>query len=105
MAKIKRPTRWFLISGVAGVLVAALLYALGAASFGRLVLLRIAPVLCPAMILGLAEPSSPGATALLLTIVFGTNFLLYGVVGLALCGAWSVFRPASQAVGGAAQPK
>ncbi len=107
MAKIKRPARWFLISGLVGILTAVLLYGLGAFSLSRPIVLHVAPVLCPAMILGLAEPSSSGAITLLLAIVLGTNFVLYGIVGLLLCGAWSLFRPASQSLtsGDAAHPK
>jgi hypothetical protein len=51
--------------------------------------------LAPAMILGLAEPTSIGSTLLLLGIVLGTNFVLYGFLGLLLCGAWSWFRPST----------
>lgn len=78
------------------MLVAVLLYVLGAFSLTRPLVAHVGPVLCPAMILGLAEPSSPGVIALLLAIVFGTNFVLYGLVGLLLCGVWSLFHHAFQ---------
>ena len=92
MASIRRPVRWFLASGGIGILVAVLLYVLGSVSYSRHFVAQVAVVLCPASILGLAEPRSFGAVSLLLVIVFVTNFVLYGIVGLLLCGAWSLFR-------------
>ncbi|MGA9989752.1 MAG: hypothetical protein WBP69_18405 [Terriglobales bacterium] len=93
-----------------GILAAAAVYALGSIRAVRandLFNPDIMVALAPATILGLAEPSSPGEIALLLAIVFATNFVLYGIVGLLLCGAWSLFRPASQSLntGGSAHPK
>ena len=92
VASTGRPARWLLVSGGIGVLVAVLLYILGAVSYSRPFVAQVARVLCPAMILGLAEPKSPGAIALLLAIVFATNFVLYAIVGILLCGVWSLFR-------------
>jgi hypothetical protein len=89
---MRRAMKWFLVSGAIGILVALLLYALGYFSFTRPLVAPLASVLCPEMILGLAEPTSPGGMVLLLSIVLGTNFVLYGVVGLLSCGAWSWFR-------------
>ena len=51
-------------------------------------------LLCPEMILGLADPTTPAAIALLLAWVFGTNFVLYGIAGLLLGGARAWFRRA-----------
>lgn len=83
-ASVKRLARWFLVSGCVGVLVAILLYVLGAFAYSRPFVVHAASVLCPEMILGLAEPTSSGAILLLLGFVLGTNFLLYGVVGTVL---------------------
>jgi hypothetical protein len=92
---MKRFARWFVISGGVGVSVAVALYILG----GVLALLAhrfinpyILFTLAPAMILGLAEPTSIGSTLVLLGIVLGTNFVLYGLLGVLLCWAWSWFR-------------
>jgi hypothetical protein len=75
LRKLKQLARWFAISGAVGILVAIVLY--------------VSTFLCPEMSLGLAEPFSPAAVALLLGWVFGTNFVLYGTVGAVLRGAWS----------------
>jgi len=92
---MKRLVRWFVISGSVGVVVAAALYALNA----LLMLLHIGAdinffvilILAPATILGMAEPTSIWAELVLFVIVFATNFVLYGSVGLILCGIWSCF--------------
>jgi hypothetical protein len=70
--------------------VALILYILGNVSYTRALVVHIATVLCPEMYLGLAQPTSAAAITLLLAWVFGTNFLLYGLVGTALCGGWSL---------------
>jgi hypothetical protein len=44
------------------------------------------------MILGLAEPTTTAEIMFLLAIVLGTNFILYGIGGLLLYGAWTWFR-------------
>lgn len=92
---MRRFVRWFVISGGVGVLVAISLYGLGSilalrtnSFFNPYVLLALAP----AMILGLAEPTSVGSTLLLVGIVLGTNFVLYGLLGVLLCGIGTLFR-------------
>jgi len=92
---IKGPAQWFLISGCVGIVVAIALYLLGSISYSRHSVVLVSSVLCPGMILGLAEPTTPAAIALLLAFVFGTNFVLYGSAGLILCGAWTSFRRAA----------
>ncbi len=77
-----RLVRWFLVSGCIGILVAVAMYVLGAVPFTRAFVVRVMPILCPEMILGLAEPKSTGAVLLLVGWVFATNFVLYGLVGL-----------------------
>ncbi len=72
---MKRLVRCFLISGCVGMLVALLLYILGSFNFARAFVVHVSTVLCPEMILGLAEPTSPGAISLMLIFVFGTKFL------------------------------
>ena len=92
MMTMKRAVQWFVISGCIGVIVAIALYALGTVPDARPFVVHAASILCPEMILGLAEPSGPVAIGLLLAFVFGTNFVLYGLVGLLACGARSWFR-------------
>jgi len=109
-ATIRRFARWFLISGGVGILAAIAVYALGAIPSLRtseLFNAKVMMALAPATILGLAEPGSSGEIAILLTIVFATNFLLYGLVGLLLCGVWSLFRqaPPPLGTGDPARPK
>jgi hypothetical protein len=94
VTKLKHLAQWFAISGSAGVAVAIILYLYGAVPFTRRLVVRASSVLCPEMSLGLAEPSSPSAIALLLAWVFLTNFVLYGIVGTALRAVWSLLRPA-----------
>ncbi|HEY4762053.1 MAG TPA: hypothetical protein VIH75_00165 [Candidatus Sulfotelmatobacter sp.] len=89
---LKRAAQWFLISGCIGIVIAVALYILGSFSYTRHFAVHVSSVLCPEMILGLAEPTSPMAIALLLAFVFGTNFILYGIAGLILCGAWTWLR-------------
>jgi hypothetical protein len=92
---MKRFARWFVISGGVGILVPVVLYTFGivfAVRAHRLLNPHVLFTLAPGMILGLAEPTSMGSTLLLLGIVFGTNFLLYGLLGLLLCWVWSRFR-------------
>jgi len=91
-SRMKQFAQWFWIAGCLGVLVAIALYVLGAFHSTRHFAVQIASVFCPEMILGMAEPTSPGAISLLLTWVFGTNFVMYGIVGLIFCGAWTSFR-------------
>ena len=90
-----RPARWFLIWGCFGIFAATAVYALGSISalrtntiFNPYVFLALAP----ASILGLADPTTLRENWLILGIVLGTNFILYGLLGLILCGAWSFFR-------------
>jgi|HubBroStandDraft_1064217.scaffolds.fasta_scaffold190165_2 hypothetical protein len=94
VTKIRQFTRWFAISGAVGVFVAIVLYVLGSVPYIRQAVVHVSTFLCPEMSLGLTEPSSPAAVALLVGWVFGTNFVLYGTVGAALRGAWSRLRPA-----------
>jgi uncharacterized membrane protein YesL len=91
---MKRFVRWFLISGSVGVLVAATLFGLNSLQmlhipvhFNFYVILTLAP----AMILGMAEPTSIWSELALFAIVFATNFVLYGILGLILCGIRSCF--------------
>ena len=98
-ATMRRFAKWFLVSGGIGVLVVTALYALAAIPivqtnevFNPYAIL----VLAPAMILGMAEPTAPGDIAQLLVIVFSTNFALYGLLGLLLCGVSFLFRRARQ---------
>jgi hypothetical protein len=82
---MKRFARWFVISVGAGVSIAVALYILGsvlAPLAHRFINPYVMFALAPAMILGLAEPTSIGSTLLLLGIVLGTNFVLYGLLGL-----------------------
>ena len=74
---------------------AVALYILGSFSYTRHFVVLVSTVLCPEMILGLAEPTSPAAIGLLLAFVLGTNFVLYGVAGLFLCGAWAWYQRVS----------
>ena len=92
MSSIRRFFRCFLISGFIGMAVALLLYLLGNISYTRAFTVRVATVLSPEMFLGLAEPTSLEAIVLLVVFVFGTNFVLYGVVGTLIWGVWSLFR-------------
>ena len=84
--KARQLVRWFFVAGSIGVLTAIAMYALGAVRVTRPFVVRAVPYLCPEMILGLAEPSSPGAILLLLGWVFATNFVIYGLAGLLLFG-------------------
>jgi len=81
--------RWFIFSGCLGVAVALGLYALGSVDTVRtrgLVDAHVQKTLAPAMILGLAEPKTFGEKTTLLLVVLGSNFILYGALGLALRG-------------------
>ena len=87
--------RRFLISGAVGIFAAVAVYALGSipalrTNFIFLPYLMLA--FAPASILGLAEPTTVSSTVFLLGIVFGANFVLYGLVGFILCVVWSLFR-------------
>ena len=93
---MRRVASWFLTSGTVGVVAAIVVYVLGSipalrtnSVFNPYVFLALAP----ASILGLAEPTTLATKVFLLGIVLGTNFVIYGLVGLILCGAWSLFRP------------
>ena len=92
---MRRLTKWLVVSGFVGTSVAVVIYILGGIPamranivFNPYVMLTLAP----AMILGLAEPTSLGHTLFLFGIVLCTNFALYGLVGFILWGVWSVFR-------------
>jgi hypothetical protein len=90
---VRRPAQWFLLSGCVGIAVAIALYVLGAIPYTRHSAVVASSVLCPEMILGLglADPPTPAAIALLLAWVFGTNLVLYGIAGLLLGGARAWF--------------
>jgi hypothetical protein len=94
-AEIKRSVCLFLISGSIGVAVALGLYVLGAFSYTRPFVAYAAPILCPEMVLGLAEPTSFGAMILLLSFVFITNFLTYGLIGTVVYLTWLLLRRTS----------
>jgi hypothetical protein len=76
--------RWFLISGIVGVLVAFVLLGLEALNV-------IVPgaflVLWPSSIIGMADPANAWDKFLIAAVEFGGNFVLYGIIGslLALC--------------------
>lgn len=87
--------RRFFISGRVGAFAAIAVYVLGSIPFVRTNVVfnpYLMLALAPASILGLAEPTSAGATVFLLGFVLLANFVLYGVAGLILCGVWSLFR-------------
>jgi len=92
---MKRLVAKFLLFGCVGLLAATAAYLLGMvpALHRNLVFTYTMLALAPASILGLAEPTSVGEAAFLLALVFGFNFVLYGLVGLMLFGIWSLFRP------------
>jgi hypothetical protein len=92
---MNRLVRWFLLYGCVGAFAAVAVYALDSVPslrtnvvFNPYLMLTLAP----ASILGLAEPTTFGSTVFLLGIVVGTNFVLYGLLGLVLFGVWSFFR-------------
>jgi hypothetical protein len=99
IARVKGFAKWFFVSGCIGVLMAVVLYLMGTFAFSRAFAVRIATVLCPQMVLGLGlgDPPTTGALLLLLTWVLGTNFVLYGLIGLLLRGVSSWFRYGSGA--------
>ena len=71
-------SRWFLVSGCLGVLVALTLMATTARHVvGPTVLL----VLWPASIAGIVDPSTLSDKILVAMFEFGGNFLLYGLIG------------------------
>jgi hypothetical protein len=92
---MKSLARWFVVSGSGGVLIAVSLYISGYA-LALLAHRALNPylmiVLAPAMILGLAEPTTLGSKLFILGIVLGTNFILYGLLGLVSFGARSLFQ-------------
>ena len=93
---MKKAAKWFVISGTMGVLAPMILYVLGYFSFTRPFAASLASALCPAIFLGNAEPTSLGEVVLLLSIALGTNFVLYGFVGILFCGAWTWIRDRSK---------
>ena len=72
--------------------IAIVIYVLGIFALSRPFVSSIALILAPGMVLGLAEPNSPGSIAVLLAIVFVTNFVLYGAIGVVCVWTWSRFR-------------
>jgi|HubBroStandDraft_1064217.scaffolds.fasta_scaffold1121632_1 hypothetical protein len=94
---MKMAAKWFVVSGATGVLVPLILYVLGYFSITRQFAASLAFALCPAIFLGNAEPTSLGEVALLLSIVLGANFVLYGFMGFIFCGVWTWIRNRSKA--------
>lgn len=95
MIDMRRITRWVVISGSVGMLMAAIIYALSNISALRTNILfnpYLILALAPATILGLAEPTTLTSKLIIYGIVFGTNFVLYGFLGLLLYGVQSWFR-------------
>jgi hypothetical protein len=80
----KRMLRWFLISGIVGVLVALVLLGLETLN---IIVPGVFLVLWPSSIVGIADPANAWDKFLFATVEFGGNFLLYGMIGslLALC--------------------
>ena len=70
-----RVVRWFLVAGCIGFVVAVVL-AIVKAKPSVMIL-----VLCPTSVVGLADPRGVVDRAMLGLIMFGGNFLLYGVFG------------------------
>ncbi len=71
----KKSVRWFLMAGCIGVAVAIVLLIIKPANPALILFL------CPTAIVGLADPKTlidKTATAI---VIFGGNFLLYGVFG------------------------
>jgi uncharacterized membrane protein YesL len=92
---MKRLARCAVISGSIGIFTAMALYisAFALAFLAhRSLNSHVIFALAPAMILGLADPTTLGGNLLLVGIVLGTNFVLYGFLGLALFGVWTLFR-------------
>jgi hypothetical protein len=71
----RRSVRWFLLAGCIGVGVAIILGILKPANP------LIVVFLCPTAIVGLADPKGLLETVVVALIIFGGNFLLYGVFG------------------------
>jgi hypothetical protein len=70
--------RWFLASGVVGLVVAVLLAA--GLHYDR-VSSGLVVVLWPAAMVQLIDPSTIGSKAAVGLIAYGSNFLIYGLVG------------------------
>ena len=78
VSRAKQLTRWFLVSGCLGVLVALILMLMTASHrIGPTVLL----VLWPSSIAGIADPSNPSDKIIVAMFEFGGNFILYGLIG------------------------
>jgi hypothetical protein len=87
--------KWLVVSGLVGVLVAAAIYVLGTIHLVRMSTIfnpYVILALAPAWILGMANPTTLWERVILWGIVLCTNFVLYGVLGLILNGAWSLFH-------------
>ena len=92
---MNRLVRRFLLCGCVGAFAAVAVYVLGSVPSLRTNVVfnpYVMMTLAPASILGLAEPTTFADTAFLLGIVPGTNFVLYGLLGLVLFRVWSFFR-------------
>jgi predicted cobalt transporter CbtA len=76
--RAKRLTRWFLVSGCLGVLVALILMTMAASQLVRPTVLL---VLWPSSIAGIADPSTLSDKIIVAMFEFGGNFILYGVIG------------------------
>ena len=70
-----RSLRWFLVGGGIGLTVAILLVVIRPAN--PIIIVS----LCPTSIVGLADPKAPLEKAVIGSIIFGGNFLLYGAFG------------------------
>jgi hypothetical protein len=89
----RRAIRCFAISGLVGVLVAIALWILGAVDGPtRQLAIHASSLLCPMMIIMLADPKTPAGIFILASGVLISNFVLYGLAGLTLFVIWTLFQ-------------
>jgi hypothetical protein len=76
--------RWFLVAGVVGVVVAVLL---GVALRYDYVSSGLVVILWPAAMVQLIDPQTIGSKIAVGLIAYGSNFLIYGLVGVGIGSA------------------
>ena len=77
-----RSLRWFLIFGCIGILVAVILGT--SSAIDNFISPAVRLVLWPSAFAGMANPSDFPEKFMVVAILYGGNFVLYGVVGIAL---------------------
>jgi hypothetical protein len=92
-ASMRYITRWFVLSGLAGIVIALCIHINGLLRYG---IQRTGFILWPASIVWLSDPNTVAGSINCAVVSYGAQFLLYGILGALVATGVLIVRQMQQ---------